>query len=94
MTKKQKQDFIKRVVAKTELDNKGAEALVDVVFEVAEDTLLETGKVALGSLGELKTAERAARKGRNPQTGEEIDIAAKTVAKFKEHKQLKEKLNA
>ncbi len=89
-----KQQFAQKVAEKTGLDRKGAEEFMDAVFEVAVETLLEEGKVTLGDLGTLKTAERAARKGRNPQTGDEIDIAAKTVAKYKISKELDAKLNA
>lgn len=92
MTKKEV--FAKRVAGKTGLDKKEAEAFVEAVYEVAGEVLVEDGKVALGSLGTLKTAERKARKGRNPQSGEEIDIPAKTVAKFKEHDELSTKINA
>lgn len=92
MTKKQ--EFAKRVAGKTGLDKKGAEALVDAVYEVAGEVLVEEGKVALGSLGTLKTVERAARKGRNPQTGEEIMIDARIAAKYDASKELKAKINA
>jgi DNA-binding protein HU-beta len=92
MTKKQ--EFAKRVAGKTGLDNKGAEALVEAVFEVVADVLVEEGKVALGSVGTLKTAERAARNGRNPSTGEDLVIPAKIVAKYKVSKDLDTKINA
>lgn len=92
MTKKQ--EFAKRVAGKTGLDKKEAEAFVDAVYEVAGEVLVEEGKVALGSLGTLKTAERAARVGRNPSTGEEIQIPAKNVGKYKISKDLDAKINA
>ena len=92
MTKKQ--EFAKRVAGKTGLDKKEVEAIVDAVYEVAGEVLVEEGKVALGSLGTLKTAERAARNGRNPQTGEDLVIPAKIVAKYKVSKDLDAKINA
>lgn len=92
MTKKQ--EFAKRVAGKTGLDKKEAEALVDAVYEVAGEVLVEEGKVALGNLGTLKTAERAARNGRNPSTGEDLAIPAKIVAKYKVSKDLDAKINA
>lgn len=91
MTKKA--EFAKRVAGKTGLDKKDAQAFVEAVYEVVADTLVEEGKVSLGQLGTLKTAERAARKGRNPLTGEDIDIPSKIVTKFKEHKELSAKIN-
>lgn len=92
MTKKQ--EFAKRVAEKTGLEKDVAETVVDAVYETAAEVLVEEDKVTLGNLGTLKKADRAARKGRNPSTGEEIDIPAKTVSKFKESKVLSSKLNS
>lgn len=89
-----KEVFAKRVAGKTGLDKKEAEAFVEAVYEVAGEVLVEDGKVPLGSLGTLKTVERAARKGRNPQTGEEIMIEARIAPKFDASKDLKAKINA
>lgn len=89
-----RKEFISKIEAKTEMGKKEIETLMEAVFESIEETLIETGEVVLGKLGKIKTVERAARKGRNPQTGEEIDVAAKTAAKFSPSKQLKDKLNA
>lgn len=60
--------------------------------DVIEETLLNEGSIAFSGLGTLKIVERAARKGRNPRTGQEIDIPAKKTATFTAAKALKEAL--
>lgn len=77
-----KAEFIKAVATKLEVTQKEADRIATGVFEVVEDGLVEGKKVPLGTLGKLGTVERAARKARNPQTGEEIDVAPKTAPKY------------
>jgi DNA-binding protein HU-beta len=67
-------------------------ALESFVNNVTE-ALKKGDKVSLIGFGTFSTSERAARTGRNPQTGAEIQIAAKTVAKFKPGKGLSDSLN-
>jgi DNA-binding protein HU-beta len=84
-------DALARAVAsKLEVSIKDAGVIVDSVFEVVLEGIIEHDEVSLGALGKLAKVERAARKGRNPQTGEEIDIPAKTAPKFKPGKALKD----
>jgi DNA-binding protein HU-beta len=84
-------DALTRAVAsKLEVSIKDAGVIVDSVFEVVLEGIIEHDEVSLGALGKLAKVERAARKGRNPQTGEEIDIPAKTAPKFKPGKALKD----
>lgn len=71
---------------------KDAEAWLSAVCDVAAVELAEGGEVTLPGLGKLKTASKPARTGRNPQTGEAIQIPAKTVLKFVPAKALKEAL--
>lgn len=89
-----RKEFINRVIEKTDLPKKDVEVYMEAVFEAVEDTLLEAGEVSIGKLGKLKVVQRAARKGRNPQTGEEIQIEAKNAAKYEPSKHMKEKLNS
>lgn len=77
-----KDEFKKAVATKLEITQVEAEKIIAGVFETVEDALVEGKKVPLGGLGKLGTVEKAARKGRNPQTGEEIDIAAKIAPKY------------
>ncbi len=69
---------------------KEAQAAVDCVLSSITEALGKGDKVSLIGFGTFKVAERKARKGRNPQTGEEIDIAASKVPKFVAGKALKE----
>jgi len=70
-----------------------AGAALDAVIDGVTATLKKGDKVTLVGFGTFSTSKRAARKGRNPQTGNEIKIAAKTVARFKAGKELSDKVN-
>ena len=83
-----KQDLIAKVAEATELTKK--DSAVDAVFSAIESFLSEGEKVQLIGFGNFEVRERAARKGRNPQTGEEIEIAASKVPAFKAGKALKD----
>ncbi|MFO7753929.1 MAG: HU family DNA-binding protein [Desulfobacteraceae bacterium] len=69
---------------------KEAQAAVDCVFGTITEALSKNDSVTLVGFGTFKTAERKARKGRNPQTGKEINIPARNVPKFVPGKALKE----
>jgi DNA-binding protein HU-beta len=77
-------------VSKVLKTKKDAQAAVDCVLSSITETLGKGGSVSLLGFGTFKVAERKARKGRNPQTGEEIYIAASKVPKFVAAKALKE----
>ena len=85
-----KAELIDMVVGKTELSKKDCTAAVEAVFESIKDTLGEGEKVQIIGFGNFEVRDRAARKGRNPQTGEEIQIAASKVPAFKAGKALKD----
>lgn len=69
---------------------KDAQAAVDCVFSTITEALSKQESVTLVGFGTFKTSERKARKGRNPQTGKEIDIPARNVPKFIPGKALKD----
>lgn len=77
-------------VSKVLKTKKDAQAAVDCVFSSITKTLEKGESVSLVGFGTFKVVERKARKGRNPQTGEEIYIAASKVPKFVAGKALKE----
>ena len=77
-------------VSKIVKTKKDAHATVDCVLSSITKALGKGESVSLIGFGTFKVAERRARKGRNPQTGEEIDIAASKVPKFVAAKALKE----
>lgn len=85
-----KQDLIAAVAERSGLTKKDAEKAVNATIESIEDALAKGDKVSLVGFGTFEVRDRAARVGRNPQTGEEIRIAAAKVPTFKAGKLLKE----
>lgn len=85
-----KTELINKVAELSDLTKKDASKAVDAVFQSISDALAEGDKVQLIGFGNFEVRERAARKGRNPQTGQEIEIAASKVPAFKPGKALKE----
>lgn len=75
------------------LTKKQAAEAVDATFECITEYLEKEERVSIPAFGSFAVSERAARKGRNPATGQEIDIAASKNARFKAGKDLKESLN-
>ncbi len=85
-----KMDLINKVADKTGLKKKDAELAVNSVFESIEEALAGGDKVQVIGFGTFETRSRSARSGRNPQTGETIEIPASTVPAFKPGNKLKE----
>lgn len=85
-----KADLIDGVVSKSGLTKKDATAAVEGLFDVVTETLAEGERVQIIGFGSFEVRDRAARKGRNPQTGEEIQIPATKVPAFKAGKGLKD----
>ncbi|WP_027364277.1 HU family DNA-binding protein [Desulfotruncus alcoholivorax] len=88
-----KAELIASVAEKAELTKKDAEKAVGAFLASVEEALINGDKVQLVGFGTFEVRERAARKGRNPQTGEEIDIAAAKVPVFKAGKVLREAIS-
>jgi DNA-binding protein HU-beta len=89
-----KSELITAVAQKSGLTKKDSEAAIDSFVSVIEETLAKDEKVVLVGFGTFETRHRAARKGRNPQTKETIDIPASKAPVFKAGKSLKEKVNS
>ncbi|EGL82852.1 histone family protein DNA-binding protein [Caldalkalibacillus thermarum TA2.A1] len=85
-----KTELVARVAELAELTKKDAAKAVDAVFDAITEALQKGEKVQIIGFGNFEVRQRAARKGRNPQTGEEIEIAASKVPAFKPGKGLKE----
>ena len=85
-----KTELVEAVAKKMGTTKKEAEAAVSAFTETVKEALAEGKKVQLIGCGNFEVRERAARKGRNPQTGEEIDIPATKVPAFKPGKGFKE----
>ena len=85
-----KAELVDRVAKKTQLTKKDVSAVVDALFETIQEALQAGEKVQVIGFGNFEVRERAARKGRNPQTNEVIEIAASKVPAFKAGKLLKD----
>ena len=88
-----KTDLIAAVAAKTGETKKSAEASINAIVDVIAETLASGDKIQLVGFGSFEVRQRAARKGRNPQTGKEMKIAAKKAPVFKAGKALKDAVN-
>ena len=85
-----KAELVDRVAKKTQLTKKDVSATVEALFETIQEALKAGEKVQVIGFGNFEVRERAARKGRNPQTGKEIKIKASKVPEFKAGKALKD----
>ncbi len=88
-----KQELISAIAEKANLSKKDAEAALNAFVCTVEDALVKGDKVQLVGFGGFEVRERAARTGRNPQTGAEMKIAAAKVPAFKAGKALKDLIN-
>ena len=87
-----KSDLVAKISGDNEITKADAERVLSSVLGGIGDALKNGDSVALVGFGTFSVSERAARKGRNPQTGEAIQIPAKKAVKFKPGKSLKESL--
>ena len=88
-----KSDLIAEIAAKTGSTKKDAEATLNAFVDVVTESLVKGDKVQLVGFGSFEVRKRAARKGRNPQTKEEIKIPASKAPVFKDGKALKDLVN-
>ena len=88
-----KTELITSVAENAEISKKDAEKAVKAVFDVITEALKNDDKVQVVGFGTFEVSERAAREGRNPQTGETMMIGASKAPKFKAGKALKDALN-
>jgi DNA-binding protein HU-beta len=83
-------DLIAAIAKEAETDTKQAKAFLEGFTRIVEGEMRQEGEVPLAGLGKFKVVKRKARVGRNPATGEAIQIPAKTVVKFTVAKALKD----
>jgi DNA-binding protein HU-beta len=88
-----RQELVDSIAAKANISKKDADAALKGFMESVQDALKKGDKVALVGFGTFEVAERAARDGKNPQTGEIIKIKASKAPKFKAGKAFKDALN-
>lgn len=85
-----KAELVDAVATKTDLSKKEVTAVIETLLDKITEEMRKGNKVTITGFGIFKTSKRAARQGRNPQTGATIRIAATTVPKFSAGKGLKE----
>ena len=85
-----KAELVEEVANRTGLTKKVSRETVDAVTSAITDSLVRREKVTLVGFGSFKVKRRRARRGRNPQTGDEIQIPSKEVPKFEAGKNLRE----
>ena len=88
-----KQDLISAIAEKANLTKKDSEAALSAVIDTIQTALKKGDKVQLVGFGSFEVRKRAAREGRNPQTGATMKIAAAKVPTFKAGKGLKDLIN-
>ena len=88
-----KTDLIDAVAKSARLSKKDTEVAINAVLDTISDALVKEEKVVLVGFGTFEVRKRAARKGRNPSTKEEIHIPASNAPVFKAGKGLKDKVN-
>ncbi len=88
-----KADLVEEVARVTQLTKKQAEGIVNLVFETIVDSLRSGKKIELRGFGSFRIRNRGARLGRNPKTGERVEVPPKRIPYFKPGKELKEQLN-
>ena len=89
-----KTELIAAIAEKAELSKKDSEKALKAFVDVVAEELKKDNKIQLVGFGTFEVSERSARTGRNPQTGEEMEIAACKAPKFKAGKALKDAINA
>jgi DNA-binding protein HU-beta len=89
-----KTELVAAIAEKTELSKKDSEKALKAFIDVVTEELAKGEKIQLVGFGTFEVSERAAREGRNPQTGETMKIDASKAPKFKAGKALKDVINA
>ena len=88
-----REELISSMALEAEITKANTAKALDAFISAVTNCLSKKERLTLVGFGSFMVSERAARKGRNPQTGAEIDIAASTVPKFKPGSKLKEAVN-
>ncbi len=88
-----KSDMVEKIYEKIGFSKKESAELVEMVFDIIKSTLESGEKIKIAGFGNFVVKEKADRRGRNPQTGEEIVISARKILTFKPSQVLKASLN-
>ena len=88
-----KADLVENVYLKTGFSKKESADIVEMIFDLLKETLENGEKVKIAGFGNFVVKEKATRRGRNPQTGDEIEISSRKILTFKPSQVLKSSLN-
>ena len=88
-----KADIVETIYEKVGFSRKESAEIVDLVFDLLKETLEKGDKIKISGFGNFVVREKRPRKGRNPQTGDEIQITARRVLTFKPSQVLRKALN-
>jgi integration host factor subunit beta len=88
-----KADLVDKVTALGDLTRRDGEIIVDTLFESVIGALKSGDKIEIRGFGSFRTRQRNARIGRNPKTGDKVDVPAKRVPFFKPSKELRDSVN-
>ena len=88
-----KEELVQEIAKKAKVTQKDASEILGALIDTIQKTVAKGKKVTLVGFGTFEVSERAAREGRNPQTGETMKIAASKAPKFKAGKALKDMVN-
>ncbi|MCZ6669450.1 MAG: integration host factor subunit beta [Acidobacteria bacterium] len=88
-----KAELVEEVSRVSELTKKHSEVIVDTVFQSIIDAMHNDEKIELRGFGSFRIRQRRSRQGRNPKTGDRVEVPAKKIPYFKPGKELKELIN-
>lgn len=88
-----KADIVEKIYEKVGFSKKESAELVELVFDIVKSTLEQGDKIKIAGFGNFVVKEKSDRRGRNPQTGEEITISARRILTFKPSQVLKASIN-
>jgi len=89
-----KAELVEEVARVSDLTKKHSESIVNTVFDSIIDALQKDEKIELRGFGSFRIRQRRSRQGRNPKTGDKVDVPAKRIPYFKPGKELKELINS
>src|ERR1700719_3069526 len=92
--KMKKADLIEEVLKVTELPRKESETIVETIFDSIIEAIQKGEKIEIRGFGSFRTRQRKSRVGRNPKTGEKVEVPAKRIPFFKPSKELKDFVNS
>lgn len=85
-----KADLVEIIFEKVGLSKKEAQDIIEIIFDTIKNSFVEGESVKIPGFGTFNVRKKAARRGRNPQTGEELEITPRRVLTFKVSNQLKD----